>query len=326
MRIAPYSPSDAPRWDAFVSDCPMATFLQTRRFLSYHGDRFDDRSLLFVEGDALLGVLPAAVAGQSVESHPGATYGGIVHNGGLAGGKMREAVGLIEDHYRQSGFSSFVYRSPPPCYRRQPCDDDIYALHSAGAVLSTCGLSCVINLKNRGDISKARKKGAKKASRAGLTTVCDLDYLPAIWRLVEDSLWSRYQKKPVHSFDEISHLAELFPDHIKFYAGLLEGEVVCGGVFFLTPSVWHAQYVHSSDIGREIYALDLFYEDIIPQATASDALYFSFGISDTTDLSTHEKKLNEGLYSSKKQFGGGGEANFTFTLPLRPAAGSNRAL
>jgi hypothetical protein len=106
----------------------------------------------------------------------------------------------------------------------------------------------------------------------------------------------------------------------------LEGEVVCGGVFFLTPSVWHAQYVHSSDIGREIYALDLFYEDIIRQATASDALYFSFGISDMTDLSTHEKKLNEGLHSSKKQFGGGGEANFTFTLPLRPAAGSNRAL
>jgi hypothetical protein len=45
MRVAPYSENGSAEWDEIVGRCPMATFLHTRRFLSYHGDRFRDASL-----------------------------------------------------------------------------------------------------------------------------------------------------------------------------------------------------------------------------------------------------------------------------------------
>ncbi len=314
MQVVSYVPSFAEEWDAFIKNCPMATFLHSRRFLSYHRDRFNDCSLVFMDGEALLGVLPAAESGQSVESHPGATFGGIVHNGKLSGEKMQEAITLAAEHYRQAGFSSFVYKAPPACYRRRPCDDDLYALHELNAQLSTCKLSCTINLADQEEISYARRKGEKKAIKAGLCLVTGEEYLPTIWQLVEENMQLRHGAKPVHSYAEIEYLSKLFPDNIKFYAGLLADEIVCGGVLFLSESVWHAQYVHANEVGRKIYALDLFYQHIIEQAKVAGVRYFSFGVSNKPQ--NMGGGLNSGLYAAKKQFGGGGEAHLVFTLPL----------
>ena len=314
MRTILYTPTAAEEWDAFIESCPMATFLHSRRFLSYHGDRFNDCSLLFVDGESLLGVLPAAATEKTVESHPGATFGGIIHNGDLTGNKMQEAVRLAAAYYRQAGYSSLIYRAPPACYRRRPCDDDLYALYQSGANLSACKLSCVINLVDRGKISHARHKGKKKAIREGLTLASGVEYLPAIWQLVENNMYLRHRSKPTHSYDEIARLSEMFPDNIKFYAGLLADNIVCGGVLFISPTVWHAQYIHANEMGRKIYALDLFYEYLIGRAIEDGMRYFSFGVSNQPTAEGGE--LNIGLHAFKKQFGGGGETNFVFMLPL----------
>lgn len=313
MKAVPYTPAAAGEWDSFIESCPMATFLHSRRFLSYHGDRFNDCSLLFIDGEELLGVLPAAESGQAAESHPGATFGGIIHNG-LAGDKMREAFALAAAHYRQAGFAAFIYKAPPACYRRRPSDDDLYALYEAGARLSACKLSCVINLADKGKLAGTLNRDRKRALRTGLTPVCGVEYLPAIWRLVEANMRLRHNAKPVHSYAEIARLGGMFPDNIKFYAGILADEVVCGGVLFLSPTVWHAQYVHVNEAGRRIYALDFFYDYLIKQAAASEMRYFSFGVSNRPPAEGGE--LNVGLHSYKKKFGGGGEAHLVFTLPL----------
>lgn len=315
MEVIRYCASSEDTWDDFIQDCPMSTFLHSRRFLSYHGDRFDDYSLLFVNQDALLGVLPAAASAENaVESHPGATFGGIVHNGALAGDKMTEAINHAAAYYKKEGFSSFIYKPPSACYRRRPCDDDIYALCAAGASLTECKLSSVINLADRGEVSYARRKGRKKAEKAGLTMHCGADCISEIWNLVEDNLSLRHDTKPVHSLAEIEMLGRMFPDNIKFHVGRLEGEIVCCGVMFLSPTVWHAQYVHANETGRKICALDLFYEHLIAQATSEEVRYFSFGVSNRPR--TEGGGLNAGLYAAKRQFGGGGEANWTFTLQL----------
>src|SRR5919197_1305542 len=84
-----FSPADAEAWDQLVQRSINGTFLHSRRFLSYHGDRFRDRSVIFTIGSSLIvGVLPAALDPadeETVVSHPGATYGGIVHDGTLQG-------------------------------------------------------------------------------------------------------------------------------------------------------------------------------------------------------------------------------------------------
>src|SRR3954468_17973344 len=77
-----YAPGDAPAWDAFVATTPTGNFLHTRKFLGYHGTRYEDRSLVFRDArDAICGVMPAALSPgdpTTVVSHPGATYGGLL--------------------------------------------------------------------------------------------------------------------------------------------------------------------------------------------------------------------------------------------------------
>jgi hypothetical protein len=83
--IRSYGPEDASSWNELVERASNGTFLHTRTFISYHGDRFRDRSLILENRrKRIVGVFPAAEAPADPEmviSHPGLTYGGIVHDG-----------------------------------------------------------------------------------------------------------------------------------------------------------------------------------------------------------------------------------------------------
>src|SRR5947208_15936287 len=82
MKVSDYCEEYAELWDEFVAQAPMATFLHSRRFLSYHRDRFQDVSLVIEnEENSLVGLFPAAVDPthrKRVISHPGITYAGPI--------------------------------------------------------------------------------------------------------------------------------------------------------------------------------------------------------------------------------------------------------
>src|SRR4051812_20508138 len=101
MEIVAFTEEHAVTWDDLVQEAPMGTFLHTRRFLSYHGERFRDASLLLRERGGVRALFPAAVDPADpacVASHPGATYGGVVHDGSVNGERMLEALGLVCAH------------------------------------------------------------------------------------------------------------------------------------------------------------------------------------------------------------------------------------
>ena len=78
----------------------MATFLHTRCFLAYHHDRFRDVSLLLANDREIVGLFPAAVDPGDVRrvvSHPGITYGGLLHSGTLYGERMIDAIATLTD-------------------------------------------------------------------------------------------------------------------------------------------------------------------------------------------------------------------------------------
>src|SRR5947208_14116689 len=92
MKVSDYSEEYAELWDEFVAQAPMATFLHSRRFLSYHRDRFQDVSLVIEnEENSLVGLFPAAgdpTQRKRVISHPGITYGGLINERELRGEKI----------------------------------------------------------------------------------------------------------------------------------------------------------------------------------------------------------------------------------------------
>jgi len=305
ITIHNYEPSDAEEWDAFCKTTHQGTFLQSRRFLSYHGDKFRDRSLVLKKNGVIVALLPAAEeAGDSetVVSHPGITYGGLLHSGKVLGERTIEVFQSVVTHYSQLGYKRFTYKAVPSIYHQVPCDDDLYAMFRLGANRVRCDLSCTINLGNRLPVSNRRKRSLIKAEKSGVVTESGTDLFEGLWEVLQKNLKTKYNAGPVHTLAEITHLADLFPENIHCTCALVEGEIVAGVVSFETPTCLHAQYISSSERGYNISALDLVFEFLISNAVKREKQWFDFGISNENE----GKVLNSSLYKFKSEFGGGG--------------------
>lgn len=315
IEASAYEPADAEPWDELVARAPMATFLHSRRFLGYHGARLDDASLLIRDGEKLLGVIPAAVdpaEAQVVVSHPGSTFGGVVHDGTLSGEAMLESLTAVKVAFAERGFRSITYKAVPWIYQQLPCGDDLYALHRLGARRSRVDLSSAIDLAHRRRPGSRRRRGLKKARDAGLRTEESPDLIPELWRLVEENLGSRHGVSPVHSLEEITALGELFPEQVRFLCATVDREVVAGAVLFLSPNVMHVQYNAAGKTGRELGALDGLFEHCFEEAGRLQTRYLDFGIS----TESQGTELNQTLYEFKTEFGGGGVAYESYDLDL----------
>ncbi len=316
LRVRPYVEADAALWDAFCATSPHATFLHSRRFLSYHGSRFADRSCIIERDGRCVGLFPAAVARDDagcVVSHPGATFGGLVHDGSLAGAQLIEALRQLAGHYAAGGFSRLRYRAVPHIYHAVPSQDDIYALAALGARRTRCDLSCAIDLDSDRPPSNRRRRGVRKAQDAGVTITTGVEQLPEYWPLLTASL-ARHRVTPVHTIAEITLLASRFASSIEFHGARLDGVMVAGTVLFIHPRVHHAQYVAASETGRDVAALDAVFAHVIARARGR-ARFFDFGIS-TED---EGRRLNDGLHGFKREFGGGGVVHEHFELDFAAA-------
>lgn len=317
MKIIPYQEDSASVWDELVATSHAATLLHTRKFLSYHGSRFVDRSLLIIdEKERLVGAFPAALDRthkDMVVSHPGATYGGLVHAGKLRGEQTVLALELISQHYRAQGITRLRYKVVPHIYHVTPSQDDLYALFRLGAARYRCDLSCAIDLAARLPVSERRRRALKGAQKQGVEVFSGIEYAALIWLVLEENLARKHDAKPVHALQEILMLHERFPEQIEFVAAKHAGVVVAGVVLFHSATVAHAQYIASSEAGHNLQALDAVFEWCIGRAQQNGGTrFFDFGISNEEEGHV----LNSGLYDFKSEFGGGGAVHEFFELEL----------
>lgn len=315
MQARAYTPADAELWDAFCAEACGATFLHTRRFLSYHGDRFTDRSLIFEAGAHWLGVLPAAQSPSRpdlVVSHPGITYGGVLHDGALRGEAMLEALQAAREHYAAAGYATLLYKPVPHVYHRAPAQDDLYALFRLDAQRVRCDLSSCIDLAHPLRLSERRRRALKKAQRAGLTLESGAHLADELWPVLEANLAERHDQKPVHSLNEIRLLLERFPQAISITVARLEKQAIAGTVLFIAGGVCHTQYIASNALGHETGALDLVFDRQIQEARDMRARYFDFGISNEDG----GRSLNVGLHRFKSEFGAGGVVHEFYEIDL----------
>ena len=316
LGLRPYTPLDFDAWDTFCEKAFQATFLHSRRFLSYHGDRFCDCSLIVEDAGQWVGLLPAAVHPADdacVVSHPGITYGGILHQGKLRGAEMLSTLELIRKYYADRGYAKLIYKAVPTMYHQVPAQDDSYGMFRLGASRVRCDLSSAIALKHRLPVSERRRRSLKKAMKVGVEIVEGGPLLPDLWAVLVENLSRKHAVSPVHSLAEITRLAEQFPVNINCVCGVLNDRVIAGVVLFITPTCVHAQYTASNEVGYEVSALDVVFEYCIEQACKSGKEWFDFGIcSENAGMF-----LNEGLYRFKSEFGGGGIVHDIFEMNLR---------
>lgn len=308
--VMPYSPDMEDEWNGFVGRSPNGTFLHIRGFMDYHAGRFPDCSLIIKRNGKIRALLPATYCGDTVSSHAGLTYGGLITSPDLSTPEMLVIFHLLCNHLSETGYRNFIYKPVPHIYHTTPAEADIYALFQHNAELSARNLSSAIHMSNPPEMTKLRKRCISKAQRAGITVKENSSY-EAFWDILTENLRTRHNVVPVHSLAEIELLASKFPSDIRLFTAKKDGKTVAGVLVFETRNVAHAQYIASSECGREHGALDLIFAHLLEEIFRNKE-WFDFGISNENG----GRILNEGLVLQKEGFGGRPVCYDTYTIKL----------
>lgn len=301
MEIRRYRREDKELWNSFVSKARNATFLFDRNYMDYHDDRFDDNSFMFYHKGKLKAVLPANVAGDTLYSHQGLTYGGLLLDKKATVEDVLECFDSLNSWLRENGISKVVYKALPWIYQQYPSEEDLYALTwKCKAQLISRNIASTIVIDNKLKFAESRKSGIRKALSLNIE-VGESNDVDGFWHVLEDNLGNRYNAKPVHTANEMKLLMSRFPNNIKLYVAKMNGEIVGGTLIYVTPQVVHTQYISASVEGKKHGALDLLFDYIINKVYAN-CRYFDFGKS-TEQGGAY---LNEPLIFQKEGFGGRG--------------------
>lgn len=301
MEIRRYRREDKELWNSFVSKARNATFLFDRNYMDYHADRFDDNSFMFYHKGKLKAVLPANVAGDTLYSHQGLTYGGLLLDKKATVEDVLECFDSLNSWLRKNGISKVVYKALPWIYQQYPSQEDLYALTwKCKAQLVSRDIASTIVVDNKLKFAESRKSGIRKALSLNIE-VGESNDVDGFWHVLEDNLGNRYNAKPVHTASEMKLLMSRFPNNIKLYVAKMNGEIVGGTLIYVTPQVVHTQYISASVEGKKHGALDLLFDYIINKVYAN-CRYFDFGKS-TEQGGAY---LNEPLIFQKEGFGGRG--------------------
>ena len=299
FEIIRYDGSRMDEWNGFVAEAKKGSFLLDRRYMDYHADRFSDFSLMFYLKGRLYALLPAHVEGDTLYSHQGLTYGGLLFN---CKAKTAEVCALFESlnaFLAARGLSKVLYKPAPWIYASQGAEEDLYALVKVcRAALVARDVSTVVFLQDRIPFAELRRRCMRKGQRLGITVDESNDYA-TFWKILDDNLEAKYGVKPVHSCAEMQLLASRFPCNIRLFMARLEEHPLAGVVLFESHNMVHVQYISASPEGKRLGALDVVFAHLITQRYAH-LQYFDFGKS----TERHGQYLNEQLIFQKEGFGG----------------------
>ena len=305
-----YRAEDREEWNRFIAESKNGTFLFHRDYMEYHADRFRDHSLLFRDEGRLLAVMPASQDGETLVSHGGLTYGGIISGASMKAGAMLETFDTLAAYARAAGVTKLIYKRVPYVYHSAPAEEDLYALFRANATLIRRDLSSTIDMTQRVPYTKGRQYCVNKSRKAGLTVARSHDFA-GFMAMEAEHLDAKYGVKPVHTAEEIALLAARFPENIKLFTATRDERLLGGVIVYETRQVAHAQYIGSTPEGREASALDAIVDHLLT-AVYRDKRYFDFGIS----TEQQGRALNAGLLENKESYGGRGVSYDFYELRL----------
>ena len=297
-RVTRYTASDYTNWNDFVDQAKNATFLFHRDFMEYHQDRFEDFSLLIFDENKLVAILPANRVGDTVYSHQGLTYGGLVYNNKTKLEKVISIFRSILFFLSENKIKKIQIKTLPSIYQDQPAEELNYALFLTEAKLERRDSLAVIDLSTRYFIANGRKEGIRKGIHANLK-IKEVYHFEDFWnKILIPNLKNKHETKPVHSLEEITKLRRLFPENIRQFNVYYKEQIVAGTTVFESKKVAHSQYISANESKNENGSLDLLHYHLLTEVF-KEKQFFDFGVSNECQ----GKKLNRGLAFWKESFG-----------------------
>lgn len=286
-------------WNNFVAHAKNATFLFHRDFMEYHQDRFEDYSLLiFDEKNHLKAILPANKVENTLYSHQGLTYGGLVLNQKTRLQEVIEIVHSVLKFLNENSVSSLQMKQLPTIYHESPSDEMEYLSFILNAKLIRRDCLSVINLETDFEFSSSRAEGIKRGTDFGLEFREEQDFTSFWNQILIPNLAQKHQAKPVHSLEEIMLLKSKFPNNIRQFNVYKEGKIIAGTTVFESDFVAHSQYISADESKNTTGSLDFLHNRLITY-TFRNKKYFDFGISNENQ----GQNINKGLLFWKEGFG-----------------------
>ena len=314
IEVKQYTQKQAQEWNDFIEQSRQGTFLFNRSYMDYHADRFQDASLMIYRKEQLYALLPANRLGDTLYSHQGLTYGGLITKKKATAAEICELFIKINEYLYHSGVQRVIYKPTPWIYHCYPAEEDLYALtYICHAQLTARDISSTIPLDSLMTFGKDRRRGVRKATRAGVTVRESKD-LATFWNILDKNLTNKYATHPVHSLEELTLLHSRFPNSIRLYMAYNDKGIAIGGtIIYEMPQVVHTQYISASPEGKRLGAIDLLFDYILNDVYANRKGFFDFG------KSTEEegKILNTTLIFQKEGFGGRGVCYDCYTWETR---------
>lgn len=265
--------------------------------MEYHSKRFIDSSLMVYEDKHLVALLPANIDSNRLISHGGLTFGGFITDSRMSASLMLSILKEFINYIKEENINKIIYKKSPSIYHSSPSDEDLYALFRIGARLVRRDVSSTLYFKRPIPFQKNRIRNIKKAELAGVV-VKETDDLAAFWEILQLNLAKKYDKRPVHSLQEMMYLQETFPQNIRLFASYKDSTMLAGSLIYESPNVAHAQYIARNVDSKVPGSLDILFSNLIAMYSSSKR-YFDFGIS-TEDDGLY---LNEDLVFFKEGFG-----------------------
>lgn len=296
--VRKYQPEDYSKWNAFIGNAKNATFLFHRDFMEYHKDRFEDYSLIVLDGENWVAILPANVVGNEIFSHQGLTYGGLIYTNKLKQFSVISALKTTLSFLEKNQISKLTIKCVPSIYADFPADELLYSLFLSEAKLVRRDSLSVIDLQKGFHISKGRMEGVAKGIKSDLKVIEKTDFEDFWNEILIPNLERKHNAKPVHSLEEIKFLHSKFPKNIRQFNVYKEDKIVAGTTIFESKNVVHSQYISANECKNEIGSLDFLHHYLITEIF-KEKTFFDFGISNENQ----GKKLNNGLSFWKESFG-----------------------
>jgi hypothetical protein len=309
VTVERYTPAARADWNALVGTARARHFFFERAYMDYHADRFEDASLFVLKEGRPVAALPASRDGEEVVSHGGLTFGGLLSGPEVTVAVATEAIESIAGALRADGVRRLVYKAMPHPYHVSPAEEDLFALHAAGAQLIRRDVSAALAPVARPAYSEERRRAVRRGAQ-GQLELGESDLIEPFMELAAEVLGERHGVAPVHTPAEMRLLADRFPGRIRLWAARASDELVAGVLVYETPTVAHAQYIAAGRRGRELRAGDALFDHLLT-AVYRDK-WFDFGISNEPS-----GELNGGLMRNKEGYGARAVTYDRYLLDLR---------
>lgn len=322
LQIKEYTDEYKDKWDDFVLNQSMnGTFLQTKQFLDYHGDRFCDASLILYKGnDTIVAVVPACTiteAGRKIFSaHRGSTFGGIVVARQFYNIEHMEAVmNVLEDYFQSNSYDEVQLKCTSDIFAEENTNLLSYFLFQRG-YSSYDEISSYVNYKTYkeeipANFTSGRRRDYNYSLKHNLTfrEIGSREEIEKFYTILCENL-QKFDAAPVHTLEELQEFKESrLKDIVEFYGVFYEDEMIAGSmVFCFGDRVLHTQYLAASQKHLKMFPMNFLDTNLIRVAKERGFRYFSFG----TSTEDHGRVLNKHLAQFKEGFGTEYGLNRTF--------------